>query len=32
MRYKLSDKPNCYLFETRTVTNDGAVKSGEYCR
>ena len=32
IRYKLSDRPNCYLFETRTVTNDGAVKSGEYCR
>lgn len=32
MRYKPSDTPDCYLFETRTVTNGGEVKTGEYCR
>lgn len=32
MRYTPSDKPDCYLFETQTVTNDGEIVSGEYCR
>ncbi|MGI9425040.1 MAG: YHYH protein [Hyphomicrobiaceae bacterium] len=32
IRYKPSDKPGCYRFETRTVTDNGVVKKGEYCR
>lgn len=32
IRYTPTETPNCYLFETRTVTNDGEVMSGEYCR
>ena len=32
MRYQPSKTKGCYLFETRTVTNGGQVKSGEYCR
>lgn len=32
MRYAPSGTPNCYNFETRTVTNGGEVRSGEYCR
>lgn len=32
MRYTPSDTPDCYDFETRTVTNKGEVKTGEYCR
>jgi len=32
IRYRPADTPGCYLFETRTVTDDGAVKTGEYCR
>lgn len=32
IRYKPSGKPNCYNFTTRTVTNRGVVKTGEYCR
>ena len=32
IRYFEADTPGCYLFETRTVTNDGEVKSGELCR
>ncbi|MGI9503052.1 MAG: YHYH protein [Geminicoccaceae bacterium] len=32
MRYTPSETPNCYDFETRTVTDNGAVHSGEYCR
>lgn len=32
MRYKPAEKSNCYLFETKTVTDDGAIKTGEYCR
>lgn len=32
IRYKPSEKQDCYDFETRTVTNDGDVQSGEYCR
>lgn len=32
MRYTPSDTPNCYVLETRTVTNAGEIKTGEYCR
>lgn len=32
IRYTPSDHPGCYDFTTRTVTNDGVVKTGEYCR
>ena len=32
IRYEPSDTPNCYHMETKTVTNNGALKSGEYCR
>lgn len=32
MRYTPSDTTNCYVFETRTVTNAGEIKTGEYCR
>ncbi|MDB4223332.1 YHYH protein [Granulosicoccus sp.] len=32
MRYSPSDTPDCYQFETRTVTNNGEIKTGEYCR
>lgn len=32
IRYTPSDTANCYDMETRTVTNNGVVKTGEYCR
>lgn len=32
MRYAPTDTPGCYAFETKTVTNNGAVQSGEFCR
>lgn len=32
IRYRPSENEGCYLFETRTVTNRGQTKSGEYCR
>lgn len=32
IHYKPADAPGCYQFETRTVTDDGVVKKGEYCR
>ena len=32
IRYTPSDKPGCYDFVTRTVTNGGKVHTGEYCR
>lgn len=32
IRYVPSETPGCYDFTTRTVTNDGEVQSGEYCR
>jgi len=32
IKYKPSDTPGCYQFETRTVTDNGIVKKGEYCR
>ncbi|MEM7644379.1 MAG: YHYH protein [Pseudomonadota bacterium] len=32
IRYSPSGTPDCYLFETRTVTNGGEVIVAEYCR
>lgn len=32
IRYAPSDRPGCYDFETRTVTNGGEEMSGEFCR
>lgn len=32
MRYAPSGTSGCYAFETKTVTNDGVVQSGEFCR
>ncbi|SMF00526.1 YHYH protein [Pseudobacteriovorax antillogorgiicola] len=32
LQYSESDTANCYDFETRTVTNNGEVVVGEYCR
>lgn len=32
IRYQPSDTRDCYLFETRTITNGGALTEGEYCR
>jgi len=32
IRYKAASTQGCYIFETKTVTNDGAVNTGEYCR
>lgn len=32
IEYTVSDRADCYLFETRTVTNGGEVNTGEYCR
>lgn len=32
MRYAPAETPNCYNFETRTVTDGGSVETGEYCR
>ncbi|WP_415404453.1 YHYH protein [Tateyamaria sp. SN3-11] len=32
MRYRPTETPGCYAFETRTVTNGGEVRTGEYCR
>ena len=32
IRYAPSDEPGCYDFTTRTVTNGGEVRTGEYCR
>lgn len=32
MRYTPTETPGCYAFETRTVTNNGKIESGEYCR
>jgi hypothetical protein len=32
MRYTPSQTPNCYTYETRTVTNGGDIATGEYCR
>ena len=32
MRYTPTETPDCYAFETRTVTNNGEIETGEYCR
>lgn len=32
MNYSPADEDGCYVFETRTVTNQGDVKTGTYCR
>lgn len=32
IRYAPSDTPGCYTFVTQTVTNDGVLHTGEYCR
>lgn len=32
MRYMPSKTPNCYMFETRIITDGGSVETGEYCR
>jgi len=32
IRYKPTGTANCYDYITRTVTNDGQVIEGEYCR
>ncbi|RJE78950.1 YHYH protein [Paracoccus sp. JM45] len=32
IRYSPSDQADCYNFESRTVTNDGKVETGEFCR
>lgn len=32
MRYTPTDQEGCYAFETQTVTDNGEIKSGDYCR
>jgi hypothetical protein len=32
IEYTSSGTANCYQFETKTITNNGSVKTGEYCR
>jgi len=32
IEYKPSSAANCFQYTTRTVTNNGSVESGEYCR
>lgn len=32
IEYKSSGSASCYEFETRTITNNGSVKAGEFCR
>ena len=32
MRYTPTGQAGCYAFETQTVTDNGAIKTGEYCR
>lgn len=32
IRYRPSDTEDCYLFETKTVTNGGKIRTGEFCR
>ena len=32
MRYTPTETPDCYAFETRMVTNNGDIETGEYCR
>jgi len=32
LQYTASSTPNCYLFETKTVTEGGEITTGEFCR
>ena len=32
IEYSPTEKPLCFQFETRTITNNGVAHSGEYCR
>ena len=32
IRYAPTKTSDCYAFETRTVTNNGSLQEGEYCR
>lgn len=32
IRYAPTETSDCYAFETRTVTNNGSLQKGEYCR
>jgi len=32
IEYSSSDTENCYQFKTRTITNNGSVESGKFCR
>ena len=32
IRYKPADAENCYDYTTKTVTNDGDVVEGKFCR
>jgi len=32
IKYSPSQKPDCWQFESRTVTSGGALQTGEYCR
>ena len=32
MRYTPTATPDCYAFETRTISDGGDIKTGEYCR
>ncbi len=32
LQYEPTSTPNCYLFETKTVTEGGKVTTGEFCR
>lgn len=32
MRYAPAETSDCYIFETRTITDGGSVETGEYCR
>lgn len=32
LQYQASASPNCYLFETKTISDGGQVISGEFCR
>ncbi|MEP0519012.1 MAG: YHYH protein [Hyphomicrobiales bacterium] len=32
IRYRPTHTSNCYQFETRTVTNNGTLQTGEFCR
>lgn len=32
LQYSASNTADCYIFETKTVTDNGVVKTGEFCR